>query len=289
MRAIAMAVVVVKAEEYDGTYECVICSESVRGEPALKCAQCNANPVHVACVDGSIYAEACSVCKREMMKPFGSSRREAGTEARAPRARRMWGASTDKRALRGSEVSSGPGTAGKKRRAPAEPEDGDGAAERQPHGGWGMAATPGARRKEPSKCPHNRRRAQCKECGGSSICPHQRRRSQCKDCGGASICSHQRIRSTCKECGGASICPHQRQRSLCKECGGTSICPHQRRRSQCKECGGASICPHQRIRSRCKECGVGGKRPVNVVEAEQGGGSAKKQRRVKLQATLPTH
>ena len=84
MRAIAMAVVVVKAEEYDGTYECVICSESVRGEPALKCAQCNANPVHVACVVGSIYTEACSVCKREMMKPFGSSRREAGTEARAP-------------------------------------------------------------------------------------------------------------------------------------------------------------------------------------------------------------
>ena len=84
MRAIAMAVVVVKAEEYDGTYECVICSESVRGEPALKCAQCNANPVHVACVVGSIYTEACSVCKREMMKPFGSSRREAGSEARAP-------------------------------------------------------------------------------------------------------------------------------------------------------------------------------------------------------------
>ena len=76
-----MVVVVVKAEEYDGTYECVICSESVRGEPALKCAQCNANPVHVACVVGSIYTEACSVCKREMMKPFGSSRREAGTDA----------------------------------------------------------------------------------------------------------------------------------------------------------------------------------------------------------------
>jgi hypothetical protein len=78
-----MAVVMVKAEEYDGTYDCVICSESVRGEPALKCAQCTANPVHVACVVGSIYTEACSVCTREM-KPFRSSCREAGTEARAP-------------------------------------------------------------------------------------------------------------------------------------------------------------------------------------------------------------
>ena len=32
------------------------------------------------------------------------------------------------------------------------------------------------------------------------LCPHQRRRSQCKECGGASICQHQRQRSRCKEC-----------------------------------------------------------------------------------------
>jgi len=50
------------------------------------------------------------------------------------------------------------------------------------------------------------------------ICQHQRRRSECKECGGANICQHQRKRSTCKECGGASICQHQRKRSRCKEC-----------------------------------------------------------------------
>ena len=49
-----------------------------------------------------------------------------------------------------------------------------------------------------------------------SVC--QRRRSECKECGGAGICQHQRRRSTCKECGGAGICPHQRRRSRCKEC-----------------------------------------------------------------------
>ena len=32
------------------------------------------------------------------------------------------------------------------------------------------------------------------------VCPHQRRRNQCKECGGASICQHQRRRSRCKEC-----------------------------------------------------------------------------------------
>ena len=36
-----------------------------------------------------------------------------------------------------------------------------------------------------AKCPHQRKRSQCKECGVSSICPHQRRRSRCKECVGA--------------------------------------------------------------------------------------------------------
>ena len=34
-----------------------------------------------------------------------------------------------------------------------------------------------------------------------SLCPHQRRRSECKECGGSAICQHQRLKSRCKECG----------------------------------------------------------------------------------------
>jgi hypothetical protein len=38
-----------------------------------------------------------------------------------------------------------------------------------------------ARTMQPStKCPHNRQRSKCKECGGASICQHLRIRSQCK-------------------------------------------------------------------------------------------------------------
>ena len=47
---------------------------------------------------------------------------------------------------------------------------------------------------------------------------HNRRKEQCKDCGGASICEHNRRRNECKACGGASICEHGRQRHLCKAC-----------------------------------------------------------------------
>ena len=51
-----------------------------------------------------------------------------------------------------------------------------------------------------SRCPHNRERSLCKECGGGSICEHKRQRSACKECGGGSICEHNRIRSQCKAC-----------------------------------------------------------------------------------------
>jgi hypothetical protein len=100
------------------------------------------------------------------------------------RVRSMSGASTDKRALHGSEVSSGPGPAGKKdlraSRACGEWRGGKEAAVRR---GEGVAAKPSARRKEPSKCTHQRKRSTCKECGGASICPHQRKRSRCKGAG----------------------------------------------------------------------------------------------------------
>ena len=33
-----------------------------------------------------------------------------------------------------------------------------------------------------SKCPHNRFKPYCKECGGSRICPHGKRKSICKEC-----------------------------------------------------------------------------------------------------------
>ena len=37
----------IKIEAYDGFYQCVVCSESVRGNAAvLKCSQCSANPLH---------------------------------------------------------------------------------------------------------------------------------------------------------------------------------------------------------------------------------------------------
>ncbi len=85
-------------------------------------------------------------------------------------------------------------------------------------------------------------------------CEHDRRRSQCKDCGGGSICEHDRIRCQCKDCGGGSICEHDRRRSECKDCGGGSICEHDRIRSRCKDCGGGSICEHDRRRSECKDC-----------------------------------
>jgi hypothetical protein len=106
-------------------------------------------------------------------------------------------------------------------------------------------------------CAHGRKRAFCKECGGSQICEHGRRRYGCVECGGPSICEHRRRRSQCKECGsGLQICKHRKRRSVCVECGGSQICEHKRLHSTCKECRGSEICEHGRRRTHCKECGT---------------------------------
>jgi hypothetical protein len=49
-------------------------------------------------------------------------------------------------------------------------------------------------------------------------CPHNRAKYYCKDCGGKGICVHKRYRQTCRECGGSSVFPHEKQRHTCKEC-----------------------------------------------------------------------
>jgi len=103
-------------------------------------------------------------------------------------------------------------------------------------------------------CEHNRRRSQCKLCGGSQICEHNKQRSICVQCKGGSICEHNRRRSYCKQCKGGSICEHNKRRSQCKECDGSQICEHNKIRSRCKLCKGSEICEHNKRRSQCKIC-----------------------------------
>ena len=47
-----------EVEAYHGSYECLICSESVRGTAALLCSACASNPFHTACVEGFEFVES---------------------------------------------------------------------------------------------------------------------------------------------------------------------------------------------------------------------------------------
>jgi len=44
------------------------------------------------------------------------------------------------------------------------------------------------------KCPHNKFKSKCIDCGGGSICEHKKRKIYCKECGGTAICEHNRIK-----------------------------------------------------------------------------------------------
>jgi hypothetical protein len=104
-------------------------------------------------------------------------------------------------------------------------------------------------------CEHKRLKRQCKDCKGSSICNHGKRRNRCVDCGGSEICIHKKNKTGCKECKGSGICIHNRQKSKCKDCEGSGICIHGRQKSRCRDCDGAGICEHNNLKYRCKECG----------------------------------
>ena len=50
-------------EDIDGSYDCAICFESVRGSPdVLRCSQCSSNPFHRACLLQSSFPDTCPQC-----------------------------------------------------------------------------------------------------------------------------------------------------------------------------------------------------------------------------------
>lgn len=111
-----------------------------------------------------------------------------------------------------------------------------------------------ANKKARPKCPHNKLKTYCKDCGGGSLCVHGKRKPRCIDCGGSYICVHKKRKNQCKDCNGFSICVHKKRKTVCKECKGTSICSHNKVKSKCKDCNGSQICIHKNLKQQCKKC-----------------------------------
>lgn len=86
------------------------------------------------------------------------------------------------------------------------------------------------------KCPHNKYKSKCIDCGGGSICEHKKLRIYCKDCKGSSICEHNRIKYSCKDCKGSAICEHNKRKIICLDCKGSGFCIHNKRNEICKIC-----------------------------------------------------
>jgi hypothetical protein len=59
-----------KVEEVDGSYACLICSESVRGQDARSCSQCTCQPWHTECAQPAL--SSCPQCARSSVVPFQS-------------------------------------------------------------------------------------------------------------------------------------------------------------------------------------------------------------------------
>ena len=239
----------VKVEDYDGSYACLFCGDSVRGQPAVACLQCNSNPWHRTCDIHLKYMEVCRTCNRKSVEAWtGASagtaalsetvdltgegaggaaemamltegatltegvgaredavgRPSAGSGSSGKGKEPAWTEAADNGSARGARAgisgeNSGRGRGGGQsghsrgsggRGAEEDERRGEGGSKRAaPDGdkGGGSGGGKRARVGKLGQCEHNRRRSQCKECGGASICQHARRRSKCKECGGASI------------------------------------------------------------------------------------------------------
>ena len=57
-------------EPYDGSYDCLICTDSVRGLPALACSQCRTNPWHRKCDPERKYEVVCPTCGQSTVQAF---------------------------------------------------------------------------------------------------------------------------------------------------------------------------------------------------------------------------
>jgi hypothetical protein len=105
------------------------------------------------------------------------------------------------------------------------------------------------------KCPHNKYKFQCRDCGSKAYCDHNILKYFCKDCQGDGICSHNRIKQNCTECkNAASICEHRKRRSRCLQCSGGSTCTHNKLKSRCTLCNGNSLCAHNKRKEYCVTC-----------------------------------
>ena len=105
------------------------------------------------------------------------------------------------------------------------------------------------------KCPHNRQKDKCRDCGGVGICEHGKRKGRCVPCKGSQICQHDKDKSQCRDCKGVGICEHDKLRHFCRPCTGSAFCPHNKRKSICHQCGGGSICIHDKQKRQCHQCG----------------------------------
>ena len=76
-----MSIKVEEVDEYDGSYVCVICSESVRDADALCCLQCSSNPFHARCVVGTAFAETCPQCAGRTVVPWTGAKTPAATSS----------------------------------------------------------------------------------------------------------------------------------------------------------------------------------------------------------------
>jgi len=115
------------------------------------------------------------------------------------------------------------------------------------------------------KCPHGRRKKQCKNCSPENVCEHNHIKKVCVDCrksAGTYLCEHGIPKYRCLPCGGKkkviTRCDHKNDKFECVVCSPHLACEHERIKRRCGKCRVQKRhikCQHGREQRRCTECG----------------------------------
>ena len=272
-----------EVEEYHGAYVCLICFESVRGQPALNCSECDCPLWHIACDKDKKYVDNCPQCgaigsvqaftganfwsaaPSAMIDLTGEGGGAAAVAALTARGAREEDAAPDVGGGvvaadvgggggHGGQADEGSGSSGKGKEpawAEAGPEAGGDGAATSAGAGTVVGIGKGKGRVDNGQARGGKGRSCGERSGGG---------------GGGGRSGHLGGAGSSRAAEGQSEEGSRKRAAPDGDEGGSSgggkrarggkpgQCEHNRRRSRCKECGGAGICQHARIRSRCKTC-----------------------------------
>jgi len=105
------------------------------------------------------------------------------------------------------------------------------------------------------KCPHVKKKSNCRICTPKIVCPHNILEKRCRICRPELICEHEIMERNCRICTPKLVCPHKKREKFCRICRPKLICEHEIMEMNCRICTPKLSCECGKRKTRCPKHG----------------------------------